>query len=150
MPLSIKRDVEDLYAFCRTLDNLVDSPPPGLDPNGVRGKLAAWHEWLRESPLPPGDCPAADALRSVICKYRVPQRHLVDLIEGCRTDLAQPRFEEFAELERYCYQVGSTVGLAMCPILGVTHPRALECARSLGIAMQLTNVLRDVGEDAAL
>lgn len=150
LPEAMRPDVYVLYAFCRTVDDLVDESGPGLTPERVREQLEDWQRWLAATPVPPNGSTVTNALAAVVNKHDIPQRHLIELVEGCKGDLAQPHFEVFAELERYCYRVGSTVGLAMCPILGVTASGGLDCARDLGLAMQLTNVLRDVPEDVAL
>lgn len=146
----MRPDVYALYAFCRTVDDLVDEPPNGLSQEQVREQLAEWQRWLADTPVPPNGSAITNALAAVVNRHRIPQRHLIELVEGCKSDLGEPRFERFDELERYCYQVGSTVGLAMCPILGVSEAGGLACARDLGMAMQLTNVLRDVREDVAM
>ena len=139
-----------LYAFCRTVDDLVDEPPPGMAAPEVRAQLESWQRWLGESPMPANGSAMTTALAEVVNRRGIPADHLIELVEGCKSDLDLPSFREFAELERYCYQVGSTVGLAMCPILGVNDRQGLDCARDLGIAMQLTNVIRDVREDVAM
>ena len=150
LPSAIRPDVSDLYAFCRTVDDLVDEPASGWTSTQVRRQLEDWQRWLNSSPIAPNGSSATAGLARVMAKYAISPIHLIDLVEGCKSDLDQPRFEDFQQLERYCYQVGSTVGLAMSPILGVTDPRGLACARDLGIAMQLTNVIRDVREDVAM
>jgi 15-cis-phytoene synthase len=147
LPAATRPDVYTLYAFCRTVDDLVDEPPPGMRPHHVRRQLEEWQRWLGETPVPANGSDMTTALAQVVNRHRIPQQHLIELVEGCKSDLDQPNFEEFDELRRYCYQVGSTVGLAMCPILRVSEARGLACARDLGIAMQLTNVIRDVRED---
>jgi len=146
----MRPDVHALYAFCRTVDDLVDEPPSGMTGERVREQLEQWQRWLADTPVPPNGSAMTNALAAVVNRHRIPPRHLIELVEGCKSDLGQPRFEQFGELERYCYQVGATVGLAMCPILGVTEAGGLACARDLGIAMQLTNVIRDVREDVAM
>ena len=150
LPRRVQSDVYTLYAFCRVVDDLVDDPPPSWSREQVRGQLVVWQRWLALSPLPPDGSALTAALADVLRRHEIPSRHLIDLIEGCKGDLDRPRFETFAQLERYCYQVGGTVGLTMCPILGVEHPKGVACARDLGIAMQLTNVIRDVAEDVAM
>jgi 15-cis-phytoene synthase len=150
LPAAMRPDVHALYAFCRTVDDLVDEPLNGMTREQVRHQLDEWQRWLANTPVPPNGSAMTNALAAVVNRRGIPRRHLIELVEGCKSDLQQPRFERFDELERYCYRVGSTVGLAMCPILGVTAPSGLACARDLGIAMQLTNILRDVREDVAM
>lgn len=150
LPRTMRPDVQALYQFCRTVDDLVDDRPQWFAAEQVREQLEEWQRWLDHSPVPPNGSSVTNGLAGVINKHRIPPRYLIDLVEGCKSDLSAPQFQEFVELRHYCYQVGSTVGLAMCPILKVADPQGLDCARDLGIAMQLTNVIRDVPEDMAM
>jgi|SRR5579883_1099353 len=149
LPAAARPDVSTLYAFCRVVDDLVDEPSD-VAPEEVRRQLEGWQRWLATSPVPPKGSELTTALAAVVNRHGIPASHLVELVEGCKADLAARAFQTFDELRHYCYQVGATVGLAMCPIVGVHDPRGLGCARDLGIAMQLTNVIRDVPEDVAM
>jgi phytoene synthase len=157
LPPHRRQAVETLYAFCRTVDDLADEYPPG-----VGGPiLDAWWRWVdglrrgeeRPVPAPAPGRPAAEnlalapGLREVVRRFGVPPDYLRLLVEGVRSDTERGAIASFPELRDYCYRVAGTVGLAMCHVLGAATPEAYERAERLGIAMQLTNVLRDVGED---
>lgn len=150
LPPEKRRAIRAFYAFCRTTDDTVDvlsksdaEARPFLD------------EWRRASRLPPDDQvnPVLAAWTSTRDRYAVPQVYVEELIDGCEMDLTVKRYETWAELERYCYCVASTVGLISMHIIGVNEddPELFERSRQpaidLGIALQLTNILRDVGED---
>jgi phytoene synthase len=139
-----------LYVFCRTVDDLVDEPPPDMSRAAIAASLAEWRGWL-ERGLPPRALPQptelAAALREVVHEHEVPTRYLTGLIDGVSSDLEPVRVADFAALRRYAVQVAGTVGLVMCHVLGARDPDALAASVELGIAMQLTNILRDVGAD---
>jgi phytoene synthase len=139
-----------LYAFCRLVDDLVDEPPPGLEPPEVRRRLAAWAAWLRPEPdlvAAPEPAALAWALRAIVERDQLPTSYLLGLLDGLASDLGPVRMADFDELRRYCFLVAGTVGLAMSHLLGARQPAALAAAAELGIAMQLTNILRDLGSD---
>ena len=139
-----------LYAFCRYMDDLVDEPPPDLDAPTIRARLGAWRGWLQQGwPAEPSPEPVAlgEALRAVIAEYALPTSYLTRLIDGVESDLDAVEMPDFPALQRYCFLVAGTVGLAMCHVLGARQPEALAAAADLGIAMQLTNILRDLGAD---
>lgn len=150
LPRGDRDAVAVLYAFCRTVDDLVDEPSRDMSRAAVAASLAAWRCWL-ERGLPPRAEPQplelAVALRAVVRERDVPTRYLCGLIDGVASDLEPVRMADFAALRRYAVQVAGTVGLAMCHVLGARDPAALTAAVELGIAMQLTNILRDVGAD---
>jgi len=150
LPRGDREAVAVLYAFCRTVDDLVDEPSPDMSRAAVAASLAAWRGWL-ERGLPPRAEPhppeLAAALREVVRERAVPTRYLCALIDGVASDLEPVRVPDFAALRRYAVRVAGTVGLAMCHVLGARDPAALTAAVELGIAMQLTNILRDVGAD---
>lgn len=147
LPLEKRQAVFALYAFYRTVDDCVDRRSPGESPRAVVLQLDAWRRWLldRSGPMPLE--PVCSALGYVLDRYSVPVWYLAQLLDGVQSDLQPRRLQSFDELEHYCYQVAGTVGLVMASILGTQDDAALLRARDLGIAMQLTNVLRDVGED---
>lgn len=134
-----------VYAFMRQCDDLSDEPG---------SSAAALDRWRQEmvdalghrfpaNPLWPG---FADTVE----RYRIPHQYLHDMIDGVTSDLTRKRVESFEELYRYCYQVASVAGLCLVHIFGFREPRALALAEKCGIAFQLTNILRDVGEDYEL
>jgi phytoene synthase len=135
-----------VYAFCRYADEIVDSPL--FDAHQARQRLDDLREQLRRlyqhSPLMDA---RLRALQDTVMRYGIPQEYFVDLLRGVEMDLDRRRFATFEELQQYCYCVASTVGLIMARIFGVSDESALASAVDLGTAMQLTNILRDVGED---
>lgn len=148
LPESRREATIVLYAFCRVMDDLVDEPPAGLSPDAIRARLGEWRRWLEspewESPEP-GDL--GDALRDVIAEHDLPTVYLSQLLDGLESDLGVVQMPNFPALRRYCFLVAGTVGLAMSHILGARQPEALAAAAELGVAMQLTNILRDLGAD---
>lgn len=139
---------EVLYAFFRTVDDLVDERPPGADPGPIRDELERWERWLAGPSR--GDSGSLEtALFQVMDRYGIPSSYLRALVRGQRDDLCQRPIGSFDDLERYAFRVAASVGLAMCHVLGSTGPRALAGATALGVAMQLTNILRDLGDDLA-
>jgi len=149
LPPPVRTDVFTLYAFCRTADDLVDEHVERHGRSVVLAQLSAWQDWLRARPVAANDSGPTANLAAVINKYGINGGYLAELLEGCKGDLASPSFEEFPQLARYCYQMGSTVGLAMAPVLGVQSKSGLAAARELGMAMQLTNIIRDLRPDVA-
>lgn len=150
LPPAERRATVTLYAFCRSMDDLVDEPPPGLEPFEIRARLVAWRRWLADdwrTARPPEPVALGIALRDLIAEYDLPTGYLVQLLDGLLSDLGTVQMADFAQLQRYCFLVAGTVGLAMCHVLGARCPAALSAAADLGIAMQLTNVLRDLGAD---
>lgn len=143
LPEEKRRAVRALYAFCRVSDNLVDSH----DGRGeARANLVAWREHVLD-PRVPADNPVAMAWADTRSRYGVPWRYAEQLINGVACDLNLVRYANFEQLAEYCYCVASTVGLMAMHIIGFRDSRAVSYAVKLGIALQLTNILRDVGED---
>lgn len=150
LPEERRRAAITLYAFLRTLDDLVDVPAPYIPTAEARAELHAWRDWLLAGSVGGGPRePLASELARVIGTFRVPLRYLLDLLAGLESDLEPREVQTFDELRRYCYHVAGTVGLAMAHVLGAASDPALAAAENLGTAMQLTNILRDVGEDLA-
>ncbi len=147
LPKQERRAVRALYGFCRTTDNLVDDPQ---DSPGTT--LAAWRAQANRPFVEQTDNPLLVAWAHTRERYGIPTIYGDELIEGCEMDLTRSRYETFAQLERYCYCVASTVGLMAMHVLGTTtgvdYADAKPYAIKLGVALQLTNILRDVGEDA--
>lgn len=141
MPPARRRATWAVYAFCRTVDDLVDEAHPG-----AREQLRAWRTWLT-SPCRRLDTPVQTALHDALTRLHLPVEPLLHLLDGVEMDLGAVRLESEADLQRYCYLVAGTVGEMMAHLFGATDFRAFRHARMLGEAMQLTNILRDVGED---
>jgi phytoene synthase len=130
-----------LYAFCRASDDLIDRSA------GDRAaELAAWRQCALGMP-PACDLPVALAWADTRARYRIPRRYAEQLIAGVARDLAVQRYATFDELAAYCYGVASTVGLMAMHIIGFAGAHAIPYAVKLGVALQMTNILRDVGED---
>jgi phytoene synthase len=140
LPPNRRRAVHATYAYCRIADDIADY---ARDPSLAARALDAWEDQLDH----PTD-PVAVAFARVRARHDVPVAAARDLLAGIRMDLTPRVFATWDELRLYCYRVAGTVGLMVAPILGCRDERALSHAVNLGIAMQLTNILRDVGEDA--
>jgi 15-cis-phytoene synthase len=140
LPPAKREAMEALYAFCRTSDDLVDTT------DDAATALAGWIAQQRR-PAPPLDQPVLIAWADTCARYRLPHELATELLAGVAMDLTVPRYESFAELWVYCYRVASVVGLLSMRIIGY-EPNAESYAIRLGIALQLTNILRDIGEDA--
>jgi 15-cis-phytoene synthase len=137
-----------LYGFARVADDAVDEPAPGETRETIRAKLRQMLVDLRRAVDGEPSTPRFAVLGEAIRRYDIPLEPFDDLVAGLLMDLEQVRFPTFADLELYCYRVAGTVGLMITPIAGYrAESRALEHAKTLGTAMQLTNILRDVGED---
>ncbi len=149
-PPTYRHAVIILYAFFRTLDDLVDERSESWQLELVMQELKAWREWFINdfSTSAPRE-PLGTDLALILRERRVPVTLFLDFLDGLVSDLEPKEFQNFQELYHYCYQVAGTVGLAMAHILGGNSEQAMAAAKDLGIAMQLTNILRDVGEDLA-
>ncbi|MFN3336355.1 MAG: phytoene/squalene synthase family protein [Thermomicrobium sp.] len=146
LPPSVRSDITILYAFFRTLDDLVDERT--LSVSETRSSLLTWRTWIstgfRSSPPDPE---LGQAVEHVFRRYRLCPVYTIELIDSLLGDLHPRRTGTRDELLRYCYGVGGTVGLTLAPLLGVHCSIGREAACTLGIAMQLTNIARDLGED---
>jgi phytoene synthase len=139
-----------LYGFARVADDLVDERDPGADPERIRDELQAMLDELHLAVEGRSSTPRFVVLGETVRRYGIPLQPFHELVTGVAMDLDQRRYRTFAELERYCYCVAGTVGLLITPVAGYrAGSAALEHAKTLGTAMQLTNILRDVGEDHA-
>ena len=145
LPPERRRAITALYAFCREVDDVVDETS---DPELARTKLAWWRREIGAVYAGTPQHPVALALRPVVASYRLPEAHFQTVIDGMGMDLEQSRYLDFTDLERYCHRVAGVVGLMSAEIFGYANPATLTYARDLGIAFQLTNIIRDVGEDA--
>ena len=134
-----------LYAYCREVDDVVDEVS---EPNVARTKLAWWRSEVDRIYAGTPQHPVAIALGDAVRRYRLPREHLLRVIDGMQMDLERTRYATFADLEDYCDHVAGVVGLLSAEIFGYEDARTRDYARSLGIAFQLTNIIRDVGEDA--
>jgi phytoene synthase len=145
LPAERRRAITALYAFCREVDDVVDETQ---DPQVAAMKLAWWRTEVGHLFEGKPNHPVTKALEPFIEKFSVSKERLGEIIDGMEMDLTQTRYLDWPGLERYCYRVAGVVGLLAAPIFGYRDPRTLEYARNLGIAFQLTNIIRDVGEDA--
>ncbi|NQW30216.1 MAG: phytoene/squalene synthase family protein [Ignavibacteria bacterium] len=135
-----------LYGFCRLADEVVDSAAAHEDHHAVHNKIDELRNLLHEVYSPNKSTPFV-ALRHTVNRYNIPIEYFLDLLRGVEMDLHVSRIQNFEELYDYCYCVASVVGLMMTCVFGVKDNTAFEYAENLGTAMQLTNILRDVGED---
>jgi 15-cis-phytoene synthase len=145
LPKNKRAAITAFYAFCREVDDVVDEVS---DPGLARTKLAWWQAEVSKSFAGQPSHPAMTALMPWVEPFGIDERHLHAVIEGCRMDLEQTRYLDFPALERYCHLVAGVVGEVSARIFGVTDPRTKDYAHKLGLAFQLTNIIRDVGEDA--
>lgn len=138
-----------VYAFMRYADDISDEGDP---PMAVRRKaLDEWRAALaRALSGDVGDDPILPAFRATVERYKIPHEYFFDLIEGVASDLEPRHYETFEQLYRYCYRVASVVGLTVVHIYGFSDRRALQLAEKCGIGFQLTNILRDIPEDAGM
>jgi phytoene synthase len=145
LPPERRRAITALYAFCREVDDVVDEC---ADAQVAHAKLAWWR--LEVGKLFEGapSHPVTKALRPFIRQFEIREKQLSEIIDGMEMDLSQTRYLDFAGLERYCYHVAGAVGILAAGIFGYGNPRTLDYAKNLGTAFQLTNIIRDVGEDA--
>jgi len=145
LPPERRRAITALYTFCREVDDVVDEV---IDPGVALAKLAWWRQEIAAVYAGAPQHPVARALQPVVASFALPEAHLQTVIDGMAMDLEHTRYLDFTDLERYCHRVAGVVGLMSAEIFGRTRPETLQYARDLGIAFQLTNIIRDVGEDA--
>lgn len=152
-PPEIRRAVYALYGFVRYPDQWVDCPDESSLPDagagqGVRAKLDAYErDFICAVCGEPVDSPPLRAFADVVRRYKIPLRYPLEFLDAMRMDLERARYANFEQLQTYTWGSASVVGVMMCYILGATLPKALHCAATMGLAMQMTNFLRDVGED---
>ena len=140
-----RRAITALYAFCREVDDVVDEC---TNENVARTTLAWWRGQVADIYTGQPQHPVALALVPVVKQFNLAQEHLLEIIDGMEMDLNQHQYADFKSLQLYCYRVASVVGLLAAEIFGYTDRKTLKYAHDLGIALQLTNIIRDVGEDA--
>ena len=145
LPAERRRAITALYAFCREVDDAVDEP---TDPNVARAKLAWWRTEVAQLYAGTPQHPVTRALVPAIGPYDIRQADLAEIMDGMEMDLNNSRYSDFAGLRLYCHRVAGVVGMLAARIFGYRNARTLEYAEKLGLAFQLTNIVRDVGEDA--
>jgi phytoene synthase len=146
LPTPQRRAMWALYAFLRIADDISDEPASEED---KRARLRQWREGLTAALGGDYRHPVCQALQDTLRRFAIPHEYLFDALDGVEMDLTPHTYDRFADLEQYCYRVASVVGLACIHIWGFATERAKEYAVHAGTAFQLTNILRDLGEDAA-
>ena len=145
LPLRKRRAIYATYAFCRACDDIADEDLPAEEKKRlvaeVRDRLAQRNDQEVQDPV-------FRALNDAVMAFDIPPHHLEEIVRGVEMDFTWRRFRGFEELRTYCYRVASAVGLVCIEVFGYRDPRAREYAVDLGMAMQLTNIIRDVKEDA--
>jgi phytoene synthase len=145
LPPERRRAITALYAYCREVDDVVDET---ADPAVAQAKLAWWRDEVAALFEGRPQHPVTRALAPHLAAFGVTRQRLLEILDGMQLDLTQTRYLDFPALARYCHLVAGVVGELAAGIFGATQPGTLEYARKLGLALQLVNVLRDVGEDA--
>ena len=145
LPAERRQAITALYAFCREVDDVVDECH---DLSLAQTKLEWWRQEVGRVYNGTPTHPVGHALKDVIKGFRLPQEQLLEIIDGMAMDLSQTRYLDFKGLQLYCYRVASVVGLLAAEIFGYQDRQTLKYAHDLGLAFQLTNIIRDVGEDA--
>ena len=145
LPRAQREAIYAVYAFCRIVDDAVDL---GSDREAQRAELARWRGEIARVYRGAPEHPAAQRLQAAVRAFPIPQAVLEEIIAGVEMDLEPAVYETFEDLRLYCYRVASAVGLCCIEIFGYADPRARDYAVNLGIALQLTNILRDLAPDA--
>lgn len=145
LPKAKRQAITALYAFCREVDDIADDCK---DISVARIKLAWWRTEIAHLYAGKPQHPVSKALAEAIERYHLDEEHFLEIIDGMEMDLDQNRYADFKQLQLYCYRVASVVGLLSVQIFGFKDRKTLKYAHDLGMALQLTNIIRDVGEDA--
>ncbi len=160
LPRDQRRAIESVYAFCRVIDDIADESTAGSGGDGSIGnddqsgpcatdRLLSYREEIRRCYDARPDLPLTQELQEAIRRFGIPRQPFENLLDGVEMDLTRTRYERFEDLKAYCYRVASTVGLICLSIFGCRHPKSRDYAVDLGIALQLTNILRDLKNDAS-
>lgn len=145
LPKAKREAMTALYAFCREVDDVVDEC---TDYQVAQTKLNWWKTEIQRLFQMQAQHPVTKALTPIVQQYQLAEEHFQEIIDGMEMDLKFNRYEDFKQLQLYCYRVASVVGLLSAQIFGFQHRKTLKYAHDLGMAFQLTNIIRDVGEDA--
>jgi 15-cis-phytoene synthase len=145
LPPERRQAITALYAFCREVDDVVDECH---DVQVAQAKLDWWRNQIRQVFEGQPQHPVGLALQDVVKHFNLPREQLLEIIDGMQMDLQQTRYLDWKALQLYCYRVASVVGLLSAEIFGHQNRQTLKYAHDLGMAFQLTNIIRDVGEDA--
>jgi phytoene synthase len=145
LPAAKRAAITALYAFCREVDDIADECQ---DVQTAQIKLNWWRDEVARMYAGQAQHPVSQALTPVIHEYHLAQEHFLEIIDGMEMDLSEVRYDSFNQLQLYCYRVASVVGLLSAEIFGYQNRKTLKYAHDLGLAFQLTNIIRDVGEDA--
>jgi phytoene synthase len=145
LPPHRRAAITAFYAFCREVDDVVDEV---TDPGVAASKLAWWHNEVRQAFAGKPNHPVTQALMPCVAEFGIEEASLQSVIEGCEMDLTQTRYLDYPNLTRYCHLVAGVVGEVSAKIFGQTDGATTDYAHKLGQAFQLTNIIRDVGEDA--
>jgi phytoene synthase len=145
LPQERRRAITALYAFCREVDDVVDDCS---DPATAQATLAWWRQELAAAFHGTPQHPVARALAEIAPRFKLAEARVAEIIDGMQMDLEHDRYPSFEALRLYCHRVAGVVGLLSAEIFGYQDSRTLEYAADLGLAFQLTNIIRDVGEDA--
>ncbi|MBX9705497.1 MAG: squalene/phytoene synthase family protein, partial [Gammaproteobacteria bacterium] len=145
LPKDRREAITALYAFCREVDDIADEC---TDFTIAQTKLNWWRTEIESLYEGKPQHPVSKALLNPIKTYQLDAEHFIEVIDGMEMDLKFNRYEDFKQLQLYCYRVASVVGLLTAQILGFSNRKTLKYAHDLGMAFQLTNIIRDVGEDA--
>ena len=138
-----RNDITIFYAFCRVIDDIADSSETTAEQKA--DELRAWRKWIREASS--GEPVLAADVRGLYGKYSITPPMLDEIIDGVEMDLGNVRYQTFEDLRLYCYRVASAVGLVSIEIFGYRNPACRDYAIQLGLALQVTNIIRDVGKD---
>lgn len=145
LPENQRKAMTALYAFCREVDDVTDADH---DAGIIQIKLQWWREEIHHLFQGHAQHPVTQALTPVINEFELPEEQFQEIIDGMEMDLEHTRYETFADLSLYCYRVASVVGLLSAEIFGYSNRQTTKYAHDLGMAFQLTNIIRDVREDA--
>ncbi len=145
LPKQKREAITALYAFCREVDDVVDEY---TELKVAQVKLAWWKDEIRNLYKGNPIHPVTKALQPFVHAYHLSEEHFIEIIDGMEMDLNFNRYQDFKQLQLYCYRVASVVGILSAQIFGFENRKTLKFAHDLGLAFQLTNIIRDVGEDA--